>query len=179
MRIFKRLLPLGIFLLLAYFFWYGLHLNPRRLPSALINQPAPAINLPSLNDPTQIIKRKVFIGHVSLLNVWASWCETCLLEHPVLVDIANQHQVMLIGLDYKDNRQNALNWLQQRGNPYSVIAFDRTGKTAINWGVYGTPETFVIDKQGIIRYKYIGPLTHQVWQQKLLPVIKKLQGKAT
>lgn len=143
----------------------------------LIGHATPAFNLPSLKKPDVKLSNQLFIGHVSLLNVWATWCVTCAEEHPVLVDIANSHIVPIYGLDYKDNRTHALQWLQHFGNPFKKIGFDGAGDVAINWGVYGTPETFVIDKKGVIRYKQIGPMTHAIWRNKLLPLVLKLKAE--
>ena len=114
-------------------------------------------------------------GKVSLVNVWASWCDACYQEHPVLVALARSRQVSIYGLNWKDQRAAAMKWLQDYGNPYAAVAFDESGKAGINWGVYGAPETFVLDRRGIIRYKYIGPLTVDVLKQTILPLIDRLQ----
>lgn len=172
---FKLTIPFILFLILVIFFWRGLHIDPRELPSVLINKPAPQIDLPTLQNTKQLLTTKNLMGHVSLVNVWATWCEACAEEHPVLVDIAATKKIMIYGLDYKDQRNAALNWLHNYGNPYHAIGFDEDGMVAINWGVYGAPETFVIDKQGIIRYKFIGPITQVVWQNEILPIVEKLQ----
>lgn len=167
--------PLIIFIIMVLFFWRGLGLDPHAVPSALINTPTPGFNLNRLEQPGVKLNNKIFKGQVSLLNVWATWCVSCADEHPVLIDIAHSKVVPIYGLDYKDNRQDALSWLKRYGNPYRAIGFDHNGSVAINWGVYGTPETFIIDKEGKIRYKQIGPITTEVWQQKLLPIVKQLQ----
>lgn len=171
----KISLPLIIFLFLGYFLWRGLDIDPTVVPSALLNQKTPEFNLLSLENPHIRLSNKIFLGHVSLLNVWATWCATCADEYPVLMQIHSENSIALYGLDYKDNRQTALNWISKFGNPYQAIGFDKTGNTAINWGVYGTPETFVIDKNSIIRYKVIGPITMNIWQKKLLPLINNLE----
>ncbi len=170
------LIPLLIFLGLAFFFWRGLGLQPKEVPSALIGKHVPRFILSTVEDENAHFTNKDFMGKVSLLNVWATWCISCRVEHPILMDIARSNIVSVYGLNYKDNRQAAQQWLQRYGNPYSKIAFDGAGRVAIDWGVYGTPETYVIDKKGIIRFKYIGPLTQQVWQEQVLPVVKKWQN---
>lgn len=167
-------IPIILFLILCFFLWRGLSLNPRELPSPFINKPVPRFSLPELYHPDQKFNSAELQGHVSLLNVFASWCISCRVEHPVLMDLKSQKSVMIYGLDYKDSRNTVLKWLQKSGNPYQKIGFDEMGNTAINLGVYGTPETFVIDKQGIIRYKYIGPITEGVWQSELQPEVQKL-----
>lgn len=167
-------IPLIIFMIVCAFLWRGLSLNPREIPSPFINKPMPKFSLSELNHPDQKFSSTELHGHVSLLNVFASWCISCRVEHPVLMDLRAQNAVLIYGLDYKDSRDTVLKWLQKSGNPYQKIGFDETGNTAINLGVYGTPETFVIDKNGIIRYKYIGPITEDVWQSELQPEVEKL-----
>lgn len=173
----KVFLPLLILAGIGYFLWQGLSINPRVVPSVLLNEKTPEFNLPSLLQPGDELSNKIFKGHVSLLNVWATWCVVCANEYPVMVNIAHTHEVKIYGLDYKDNRNSALAWIKKYGNAYSAIGFDETGKTAINWGVYGTPETFVIDKNGVIRYKQIGEVTHAIWVNKLLPLVEKLKSQ--
>lgn len=175
-RLFKASLPLIIFAALAFFLWRGLSLNPRHLPSALINKPAPQFQLATVETPGATFSKKDLLGQVSLVNVWATWCVACREDHPVLMDIAAHSDVPIYGLDYKDDQKKAQQWLKVFGNPYQKIGFDASGNTAINWGVYGTPETFLVDKHGVIRYKQIGPMTHQVWQEKFLPLIKQLRA---
>lgn len=167
--------PLIVFILLGVFLWRGLSLHPHRIPSALINKPAPVFTLSDVENTANTFSNKDLIGHVSLVNVWASWCISCRVEHPVLVDIARTSHVPIYGIDYKDSRVNARHWLKTYGNPYTKIGFDPHGNVAINWGVYGTPETFVIDKHGIIRDKFIGPITPNDWKEKLLPEVEKLK----
>ncbi len=174
----KYLLPLGLFVGLVVLLAVGLTLNPREVPSPLIGKPAPRFQLPTLENPNRTIGADIFQGKVTLLNVWASWCVACRQEHPFLVELARQGEVAIIGLNYKDTRQAARNWLTNLGNPYEINAFDADGKVAIDWGVYGVPETFVIDPKGIIRYKHIGPITLQDWEQKLAPLIRYLKKKS-
>lgn len=170
----RFLLPLGIFIGLVIFLGIGLNLNPKEVPSPLIGKPAPQFSLPSLSDPSKVISPKQMLGQVWLLNVWASWCVACRYEHPILIEMAKKSLVPIIGLDYKDVRADGLNWLAQFGNPYQDSAFDEDGRVGIDYGVYGVPETFLIDKQGVIRLKHIGPITPEVITQKLQPMILEL-----
>lgn len=172
----RFLLPLGIFIVLAIFLGVGLTLKPREVPSPFIGKPAPAFRVPQLHDESKTISPEDLRGKVWLLNVWASWCVSCREEHPVLVDFARQNLVPIYGLNYKDNRDDALAWLGGGGNPYIVSAYDRAGNVGIDWGVYGVPETFVVDKQGIIRYKHIGPVTPDALKNKIIPLVKELNG---
>jgi len=175
----RYFLPLAIFLLLAIFLWRGLHLDPRKLPSTLINKPVPEFKLADLNLSGHFFTKQQLQGEVSLVNVWATWCAACQQEHPILLDIASTNQVKLYAIDYKDDWQAAKTWLATYGNPYQAVGFDKDGRIAIDWGVYGTPETFLIDKQGTIRYKHIGPLTKQVWTDILLPMALKLKATSS
>ena len=137
----------------------GLRLNPREVPSPLIGKPAPAFELPRLDAPDKTFTQKEMLGKVWIMNVWASWCPPCLIEHPVITDLARSGLAPVVGLNYKDQRDEALPWLKRNGDPYQVTAFDATGRIGIDYGVYGVPETYVIDQKGVIRYKHIGPLT--------------------
>ena len=170
----RYLTPLVLFLALAALLYKGLALNPREVPSPLIGKPAPEFSLPELKDTSRQLSHSDFLGKVSLLNVWATWCVSCRAEHPLLMQLARQG-VTIYGLDYKDNREDAKRWLQRFGDPYVANAFDADGRVGIDWGVYGTPETFVIDQRGIIRHKHIGPLTQEAIQGEILPLIKKLK----
>jgi cytochrome c biogenesis protein CcmG/thiol:disulfide interchange protein DsbE len=172
----RSLVPLGIFAALVVLLWAGLYLNPREVPSPLIGKPAPEFMLPQLHDPTQQIGSKDLLGKVTLLNVWASWCAACREEHPLLVALARTGQLNIYGLNYKDTRQDAMRWLSELGNPYLVSAFDEQGNVGIDYGVYGVPETYVIDRTGIIRYKVIGPLTEENLRTTVLPLVKELEG---
>ncbi|MDS4015255.1 MAG: DsbE family thiol:disulfide interchange protein [Candidatus Accumulibacter sp.] len=172
----RFLLPLGIFIVLAVFLGVGLRLNPREVPSPFIGKPAPAFQVPQLHAAEHTIAPQDMKGRVWLLNVWASWCVSCRQEHPVLMDLARQNVVPIVGLDYKDERQAGIAWLKEHGDPYLLSAYDRDGRIGIDYGVYGVPETFVIDKTGLIRYKHIGPLTQKVVEQKILPLVKELNG---
>ena len=171
----RYLLPLGICLVLVVFLGIGLGLNPREIPSPLIDKPAPAFDLVQLHEPGKSLTTEDMRGQVWLLNVWASWCVSCREEHPVLVALAKTRVVPIVGLNYKDQRPEALRWLQQFGDPYVMSIVDGDGRVGINFGVYGVPETFVIDKTGVIRYKQIGPVTPKALQEKILPLVAKLQ----
>ncbi|HET7394819.1 MAG TPA: DsbE family thiol:disulfide interchange protein [Gammaproteobacteria bacterium] len=168
-------LPILVLVALLALFSRGLFLNPRVVPSPLIGKAVPVFSLPRLDAPTQTFTQDEFKGKVALLNVWATWCVACRDEHEALVQFAKQNVIPIYGLDYKDERQSALDWLAKEGDPYTAVAFDATGDVAINWGVYGAPETFLLDKHGIIRHKYIGPLTQDIIQHDLLPRIQKLE----
>ncbi len=172
----KRFLPLGIFLVLAVFLAVGLGLNPREVPSPLIDKEAPAFRLPQLRDPGLTLGTDDLKGKVWMLNVWASWCVACLDEHPILVEFSKRNVLPIYGLNYKDKREDALAWLGKHGNPYTMSVQDGDGRVCIDYGVYGVPETYVIDRNGIIRYKRIGPVTVQILQEKILPLLKQLQG---
>jgi cytochrome c biogenesis protein CcmG, thiol:disulfide interchange protein DsbE len=172
----RFLLPLGIFLVLVVFLAIGLRLNPREVPSPLIGKPVPAFKLAQLQAPEKTVSPEDFKGKVWMLNVWASWCVSCREEHPVLVDLAKQGGVNIVGLNYKDERAAAIKWLAQHGgDPYAPSAFDADGRVGIDFGVYGVPETFIIDKAGIIRHKHIGPVTPEALQKKILPLMKELE----
>jgi cytochrome c biogenesis protein CcmG/thiol:disulfide interchange protein DsbE len=172
----RFLLPLGAFIVLVIFLWIGLTLNPREVPSPLINKVAPTFRLPQLHDSAKTIGPEDLRGKVWLLNVWSSWCVTCRQEHPLLVELGRQNLVPIYGLNYKDNRDDGLTLLRNSGDPYVLSAYDREGNVGIDWGVYGVPETFVIDKLGLIRHKFIGALTPELIQNKLIPLIKELNG---
>ena len=172
----RYLIPLGIFLVLVVFLGIGLGLNPREVPSPLIGKPAPAFRLAELHGSGKVRGKEDMLGQVWLLNVWASWCVSCRDEHPVLVEFAKRNVVPIYGLNYKDKRDAALAWLAQRGDPYTLSLSDPEGRVGIDYGVYGVPETYVIDKAGVIRYKRIGPVTPEVLAEKILPLVKELQG---
>ncbi len=172
----RYLVPMGILLVLLYFLRAGLTLNPKEVPSPLIGKPAPAFSLPRLDQPELRISRDDMRGQVWLLNVWASWCVACRQEHPLLVQYAKQAKVPIYGLNYKDERAAGMKWLADFGNPYTVSISDRDGRVGIDFGVYGVPETFVIDREGVIRYKQIGPLTPEVLRDTIEPLIKQLNS---
>jgi cytochrome c biogenesis protein CcmG/thiol:disulfide interchange protein DsbE len=168
----RRFMPLIIFAVLVIFLAVGLTLNPRLVPSPLIGKPAPEFELPLLLQEGSF-SNKDLIGHVTLVNVWASWCFACRQEHETVKSLSRQG-VRIIGLNYKDEANDAKQWLAKLGNPYQAIAVDRDGRIAIDWGVYGAPETFLIDQQGIIRHKVIGPLSDQAKFDALMSIMETL-----
>ncbi|MBI5449756.1 MAG: DsbE family thiol:disulfide interchange protein [Gammaproteobacteria bacterium] len=171
----RALIPLLIFVGLAGFLARGLFLNPTEVPSVLIGKPAPLFTLPQLHEPAQTFGPAEMQGKVWLLNVWASWCVSCREEHPLLVRLARSGVVPIYGLDYKDDPAAAIGLLQQQGDPYVLSVSDGNGRVGMDYGVYGVPETYVIDKQGVIRYKQIGPITEQALDKTIVPLIKELQ----
>ncbi|MCP4697039.1 MAG: DsbE family thiol:disulfide interchange protein [Gammaproteobacteria bacterium] len=173
----RYLLPLGVLVVLTAFLGVGLGLNPRELKSTLIDKPAPAFTLPRVKSPEKSISAKEFPGKVSLLNIWASWCVSCRQEHALLMELAKYSRINLYGLNWKDTLPAARNWLSELGDPYIANAFDEKGRTGIDYGVTGTPETFIIDKKGIIRYKHVGPINANVFKNKLQPLIQRLEAE--
>ena len=171
-----KLAPLLIFIVLVVFLGIGLTLNPREIPSPLINKPIPVFSLTQLKDTDKTLSSTDFLNQVSLFNVWASWCVACRSEHPVLLDLSRTGVINIYGLNYKDKREEALRWLDYYGDPYAKNAHDLNGKLGIDFGVYGVPETFIIDHKGIIRYKHIGPITEDILKNNILPIIKQLKA---
>jgi cytochrome c biogenesis protein CcmG/thiol:disulfide interchange protein DsbE len=174
MKALKLILPLVIFAILATFLAVGLTRDPREIPSPLIGKPAPGFRLAQLHDSAKPFGPEEMKGKVWMLNVWASWCVSCKVEHPLLVEFSRRNSVPIVGLDYKDAREDGLKWLERFGNPYTLSAYDVDGRVGIDYGVYGVPETFVIDREGVIRYKQIGPVTQEALEQKILPLLKSL-----
>lgn len=170
----KFLIPMAAFVGLVVLFALGLNPNRdiRALPSPLIGKAAPAIELTDVMDPSRPVTNAAFQGQVYMVNVWGTWCEMCREEHDELLTIAQQKVVPIIGLVYLDKRDNAKQWLEQLGNPYAAVGFDNDGRTAIDWGVYGAPETFLVDGHGRIIYKFISPMTPEVWEHEFLPRIE-------
>jgi cytochrome c biogenesis protein CcmG/thiol:disulfide interchange protein DsbE len=175
-RYLRFLVPLAIFFILVVFLFRGLSLDPKRVPSPLVGKPMPEFSLPRLKDPAATLSDSDLKGKVSVLNIWATWCVSCRAEHEVLLQLANTGMVDIYGLNYKDERAAAQQWLRQLGDPYVANAFDADGRTGIDWGVYGAPETFIMDKQGLIRHKHIGPLTIDDLNTTILPLIAELQA---
>jgi cytochrome c biogenesis protein CcmG, thiol:disulfide interchange protein DsbE len=171
----KLLVPLASFVVLVGFLLVGLSLNPREVPSPLVGQPAPQFKLARLHQPESLLGPTDLQGQVWLLNVWASWCVSCRVEHPLLVELSRSKLVPLVGLNYKDKPDEGRAWLAQHGDPYDVSVVDRDGRVGIDWGVYGVPETFVVDKAGTIRYKHIGPVDAAALEKKILPLVRELQ----
>ena len=176
MKSLKFILPLLLFVGLALILGAGLGRDPKEVPSPLIGKPAPAFALARLDDAGQTIQRDDLLGKVWVLNVWASWCVACREEHPLLVEFSRRKTVALYGLNYKDTRADGQRWLAQFGNPYDASLFDNDGKVGIDFGVYGVPETFIIDKQGVIRFKHIGPVTPAVLKDRIEPLLKQLDA---
>jgi cytochrome c biogenesis protein CcmG/thiol:disulfide interchange protein DsbE len=178
-----RIIPLALFVLLIGFFAVRLlqiEEDPgsiRNIPSPLIGKPVPAFELPRLHDPDRTFGRADLLGKVSLVVVWASWCPECIRESPLLLHLGREGIVNLYALNYKDDREDALRWLERFGDPYRAIGHDETGRVGMDWGVYGAPEAFVVDKQGIIRDKYIGPIGVDDLRDRLLPMLKELQTR--
>ena len=172
----RYILPLAGFLVMAVLLWRGLALDPRKIPSPFIGKPAPEFSLPLLDDASASLGPEDLKGQVWLLNVWASWCVSCRAEHEVITRLAGRNLVPVVGLNYKDDPDDAKRWLQQFGNPYATSVIDRDGRVGIDWGVYGVPETFVIGADGLIKYKHIGPVSHESLEEKIMPVLKELLG---
>ena len=176
MKVLKFAIPLAVFVLLAAFLAVGLMRDPREVPSPFIGKAAPSFRLEQLHDGKLAFTPEDMKGKVWMLNVWASWCVSCRVEHPLLVEMSRRKVVPIVGLNYKDTRADGVQWLAKFGNPYALSAFDVDGKVGIDYGVYGVPETFVIDKAGVIRYKQIGPITPEALEQKILPLLKSLEA---
>lgn len=170
----RFVIPLVLFVVLAVFLAIGLGRDPHEVPSPLINKPAPQFQLAQLKDPSQTFSAAEMRGKVWLLNVWASWCITCRDEHPLLLEYARSKAVPIYGLNLKDKREDALAWLGELGDPYVLSASDLDGRVGIDYGVYGAPETYLIDRNGVIRFKQIGPVTPDIWTQKILPLAQQL-----
>lgn len=177
-RVSLFLIPLVLFIGLAAFLLKGLWLNPREVPSPLIGKPAPVFTLPKLHSDAAPFSSKDMLGQVWVFNVWASWCGPCRNEHPLFNQLAGQKLVPIIGLNYKDQPDNAKRWLAELGDPFLLTVADREGRVGIDFGVYGVPETFIIDKQGVIRHKHIGPVTPEAMRDKIIPLIKQLQAQS-
>jgi len=173
----RFILPFVVFMIMAVFMYVGLGLNPREVPSPLVGKAAPAFTLPQLHEPSKQFSPQDMKGKVWLFNVWASWCTACEGEHPVFMQLARQNIVPIYGMDYKDKREDGAAWLRKHGNPYALVVSDMEGRVGIDYGVYGVPETYLIDKQGIIQYKQIGAVTPEILDEKILPLIKELQAK--
>ena len=174
----RYLFPLAAFLVLVGFLAFGLKLDPREVPSPLIDKAAPAFRAALLSQPEKAVTRDDLLGRPWVLNVWASWCAPCRDEHPIWVAYAPRSPVPIYGLNYKDTTAAGRAWLKQLGNPYAESLTDPDGRIGIDYGVYGVPETFVIDAKGIVRMKHVGPITPQVLREKIEPMLKKLGGSA-
>lgn len=171
-----RLLPIAAFLVLVGFLAFGLTRDPKTLPSQLIDRQMPAFALPDLHDPERVLTEQDLVGQVALVNVFGSWCVACQVEHPTLMQLNREGIVPVIGINWRDTRPDALAWLQRHGDPYTMIAFDHDSELAIELGVTGAPETFIVDRQGRIRYKFTGPITQEVWTETIRPIVQSLRA---
>lgn len=176
MKHLRFVLPLAIFAALGVLLASGLGKDTRLVPSPLIDRPAPSFDLPSLRDPNVRVRSDDFAGKPWVLNVWGSWCVACRVEHEVLTAFAKRGLVPVVGLDWKDDANDATRWLAQFGDPYDAIPVDVDGRVAIDWGVYGAPETFLVDAGGIVRFKHVGPLTPEIVERELVPRIEAMRG---
>lgn len=172
----RFLIPLFCFLALVAVFVVGLTMDPSRIPSPLLDSPAPEFSLPSLQDPTIEVGSANYANQMALVNIWATWCPGCREEHGFLVELAREGDIPIFGLNWRDNRPDALQWLQSLGDPYIASAFDVDGRVGIDWGAYGAPETFLVDRNGIVIHKHIAPLTRAVWERDFLPLINTQEG---
>ncbi len=175
MKRFFLFLPLVVAVVLGMVLFAGIGKDPTKLESALLGQPVPAFSLEDLDNPGQQLDASLFQGQVQLLNVWGTWCPACRDEHDDLMWLAREQGVSIVGLNYKDNRDDALVWLDRLGDPYSTNIYDPQGRLGFDLGVYGAPETFVIDAQGVVRYRHVGVVNKKVWQDTLLPVINQVR----
>lgn len=171
----KLWIPLGIFVAIVALLGVGLTMNPERIPSQLIGEPVPDFEVSRVDDPASTVSPADLEGQIYLLNIWASWCRACREEHPVLMDAAQESDLTIVGLDYKDERPAAREWLRQRGDPYAVSAFDPEGKVGMDLGVTGVPETFVVDAEGIVRRKFVGAITRRQLHTEILPLVAELR----
>lgn len=175
----KFLAPLALFLALVALLFYGLGTDPRKVPSPLIGKPAPEFVLPVLGEPQRSVSNEALLGQVSLVNVWASWCVSCRAEHAELMRLSREEKdIQIFGLNWKDEAPDALRMLRQTGDPYVVSAYDPDNQVGIHFGVYGAPETFVIDRQGIIRHKHIGPIDRRAWEETLRPLVQQIKAES-
>jgi cytochrome c biogenesis protein CcmG/thiol:disulfide interchange protein DsbE len=172
----RYLLPLAVLAVLVGFFYRGLHSDPAAIPSPLIGKPAPGFELPSVRDDQRLVASKDYAGRMYALNVWGTWCVGCRQEHDTLLQIAQSRAVPIVGLNWKDDRALAVRWLDELGDPYVEVAFDPEGRTAIDWGVYGAPETFLVSADGRVLHKHIAPLTLAIWERDFMPLIRAAGG---
>ena len=175
MKLLRYLIPLTLLMLVGIVLWYGLDRDPRHIPSPLVNKPLPAFDLPRLKHGTERLTAESLTGQIALLNVWATWCNGCYTEHELLLSISNDHAIPIYGINYKDDRQLALSWLRNFGDPYHQIGFDGDGAVGLDLGVYGLPETYLLDSASVVVHKHTGPLTMEAWQQELLPLILSMR----
>lgn len=169
----KYLVPIGLFAVLVGFLYFGLGRDKQTLPSPFIGKPAPVFELPRLDDESKTFSNRELAGKPYVLNIWGTWCPGCRVEHGALMEISRRGEVPMIGVDWNDERERALSWLQQLGNPYTVTAFDAEGRIAIDWGAYGAPETFLVGADGKVLKKLAGPMTMEIWEQEFVPLLKE------
>ncbi len=172
----RYFLPLAILVVVAGLFWVGLGLNPTVVPSPLVGKPVPEFTLPTLEADRGPFSHTDLRGRTTMVHVWATWCESCRAEHPLLMTFARRGLVPIVGLNYKDEDEAARRWLAHAGDPYELNLVDADGRVGIDWGVYGTPETFIVDRDGVIRFKQVGPLTERVIENELVPLLRLLEG---
>jgi len=172
----KFLIPLFAFLLLVAVFVVGLTMDPSRIPSPLLENPAPVFSLPSLQDPAVEVGSANYANSMALVNIWATWCAGCRQEHGFLLELAREGDIPIFGLNWRDNRPDALQWLQTLGDPYIASAFDVDGRVGIDWGAYGAPETFLVDRNGVVIHKHIAPLNREIWERDFVPLIRAREG---
>ncbi|HBG93946.1 MAG TPA: DsbE family thiol:disulfide interchange protein [Chromatiaceae bacterium] len=176
-RIIIALVPLILFAALVALLIFGLQTDPRKVPSPLVGKPVPQFTLPELTDPGRNVSDADLKGKISLVNVWASWCSSCRAEHQALMALSDIPDFQIVGLNWKDDVTNAMQVLRLTGNPYDMNGYDPDNEVGIDWGVYGAPETFVVDKNGMIRYKHIGPIDRTVWEKTLQPLVAQLKAE--
>jgi cytochrome c biogenesis protein CcmG/thiol:disulfide interchange protein DsbE len=172
----RYIIPAAVFAVLVGFFWIGLSKDPSEVPSPFIGKPAPAFQLTELKDPEKLVSQADLRGRPTVLNVWATWCVGCRQEHEALMQLASMDIVPIYGLNYRDNREQALQWLARLGDPYVATGYDPDGAAGLDWGVYGAPETFLIDPQGTVVYKHLGPMTLRIWRDEFMPRISSMAG---
>ncbi|MDH3915731.1 MAG: DsbE family thiol:disulfide interchange protein [Chromatiales bacterium] len=172
----RYIIPAAVFAVLVGFFWIGLSKDPSEVPSPFIGKPAPVFQLTELRDPEKLVSQADLSGRPTVLNVWATWCVGCRQEHEALMQLAAMDIVPIYGLNYRDNREQALQWLARLGDPYIATGYDPDGAAGLDWGVYGAPETFLIDPQGTVVYKHLGPMTLRIWQDEFMPRINSMAG---
>ena len=169
----KYLVPVGLFAVLVGFLYFGLGRDKQTLPSPFIGKPAPVFELPRLDDPSKTFSNRELAGKPYVLNIWGTWCPGCRHEHGALMEIARRGEVPIVGLDWNDDREQALQWLQRLGDPYTVNAYDGEGRVAIDWGAYGAPETFLVGADGKVLKKLAGPMTLEIWEQEFVPLLEQ------
>jgi len=172
----KFLVPLIAFVVLVGLFVVDLTMDPSRIPSPLLENPGPEFELPSLQDPTVTVGSATYANKLALVNIWATWCPGCRQEHGFLVELANEGTIPIFGLNWRDNRTDALKWLQVLGDPYIASGFDDDGRVGIDWGAYGAPETFLLDENGIVIHKHIAPLNREIWERDFVPLIEQSEN---